>query len=174
MEPVKDRAGSRSRRTTRDARADLVTDESVYGTLLVSGLIVVSQTHDVSLREAFVAVLGTVLVIWFAHVYAGTVAGHGEGGETTLRVAFRQSLLRSMGFLIAALIPLSVLLIGALRIVPDDVAMSIALWLGVVILGVIGYTAFAARGSSWTVRILGSICTAALGIAMILLQSLVH
>jgi hypothetical protein len=177
MEPVKDRAGPGSRRrATRDASASLVTEESVYGTLLVSGLIVVAGSHDDSSWEAFVGVLGTVIVIWVAHVYAGTVAGHHglEEGEATLGVAFRRSLRRSMGFLIAALIPLSLLLIGTLRIIEDDVAMRIALWLGVLVLGAIGYRAFASRGSSWTIRILGSICTASLGVAMILLQTLVH
>jgi hypothetical protein len=164
------------RSVVRDPRTSFVTEESVYGILLVSGMIVVSGTYGASSWETFVSVLGTVIVFWVAHVYAGTVAGHGvvEGDETTLGMAFRRSLRRSMGFLTSALIPSLLLLIGALRVIPDVVAIWVALWLGVVILGALGYSAFALRGSSWTVRILGSLGTGALGIAMILLKALVH
>jgi hypothetical protein len=70
--------------------------------------------------------------------------------------------------------PAFVLLLGALRVVPDMLALWVALWLGVVILGVIGYGAFALRGSSWPVRILGCLGTAAFGFAMILLKAVIH
>ena len=160
----------------RDPRSSFVTEESVYGTLLVSGMIVTSGTYGATSWETFVSVLGTVIVFWVAHVYAGTVAGHSvtQGVGTTLGTAFRASLRRSLGFLTAALIPSLLLLIGALRIIPDDVAIWVALWLGVLVLGALGYNAFAVRGSSWTIRILGSSSTAALGVAMILLKALVH
>jgi hypothetical protein len=139
-------------------------------------MIIVSGTYGASSWATFLSVLGTVIVFWLAHVYAGTVAAHGviEGDETTLGTALKQALLRSMGFLTSALIPCSVLLIGALRVIPDVLAMWVALWLGVVVLGVLGYSAFALRGSSWPVRILGTLGTAALGVAMILLKALIH
>lgn len=160
----------------QDAGTTFITEESVYGTLLVSGMIVASGTYGASSWATFVSVLGTVIVFWIAHVYAGTVAGHSlvEGEETTLRTAFRRSLRRSVGFLTSALIPSSLLLIGALRVIPDVLAIWLALWVGVVLLGALGYRAFALRGSDWTVRILGALGTAALGIAMILLKALVH
>ena len=163
-------------RVWQDPRTSFVTEESVYGTLLVSGMIVVSGTYGASSWATFVSVLGTVIVFWVAHVYAGTVAGHGvtEGAEVTLKTAFRRSLRRSMGFLTSALIPSFLLLIGALRVIPDVIAIWLALWVGVVILGALGYRAFALRGSEWPVRILGSLGTAALGIAMILLKALIH
>jgi hypothetical protein len=166
----------RGRRVVPDPRTTFVTEESVYGALLVSGMIVVSGTYGASSWRTFLSVLGTVFVFWVAHVYAGTVAGHGviEGDETTLGTAFRRSLRRSMGFLTAALIPSVLLLIGALRVIPDVIAIWLALWVGVVILGALGYSAFALRGSSWTVRILGTLGTAALGIAMILLKAVIH
>ena len=165
-----------NRTTFRDPRADFVTEESVYGTLLVSGMIVVSGTYGASSWETFISVLGTVIVFWVAHVYSGTVARHGviDGDPTTLGTAFRRSLRRSMGFLTSALIPSLLLLIGALRVIPDVIAIWVALWLGVLILGALGYTAFAMRGSNWTIRILGTLGTAALGVAMILLKALVH
>lgn len=159
-----------------DAHAFLVTEESVYGTLLVSGMIVVSGSYGATSWETFLSVLGTVIVFWAAHVYAGTVASHGvtRGDEITLGSAFRHALRRSVGFFISALPPLAVLLFGALRVIPDPLAMWFALWLGVVILGALGYIAFTRRGSNWKIRILGTLGTAALGVAMILLKVLIH
>lgn len=124
----------------------LVTDESVYGTILVSGMVVASGGHDATSWETFLRVVGTVLVFWCAHVYAGTVAGHNESAKdgATLGSAFRESFHRSLGFIISAALPCLVLLLGALRVVPD----GIALWLGVVILGFLGYSAFARRGEA--------------------------
>lgn len=165
-----------TRTLSRDPQTSFVTEESVYGTLLVSGMIVASGSHGATSWETFLSVLGTVIVFWVAHVYAGTVATHGvvPGNEARLSAAFRKSVRRSLGFLTSALLPSLVLLIGALRIIPDGVAIWVALWLGVVILGALGYSAFTLRGSGWTMRIVGCLGTAALGVAMILLKALIH
>lgn len=162
--------------SSQNFRTSIITEESVYGTILVSGMIVASGAYHASSIETFLSVLGTVVVFWAAHVYAGTVAGHGviEGDETTLPTAFKHSLRRSVGFLISAVPPCIVLLLGALRIVPDQLALWVALWLGVVILAVLGYSAFAVRKSRWQICVLGGLGTAAFGIAMILLKAVIH
>lgn len=164
------------RAAPREPRSGFVTEESVYGTILVSGMIIVAGTYGATSWQAFLTVLGTVLVFWAAHVYAGTVAGHGlvEGDETTVGTALRRAMRRSLGFLTSALLPSAVLLLGALRAVPDTIAIWAALWLGVVVLGVLGYSAFTLRGSRWPVRILGALATSAFGVAMIVLKALIH
>lgn len=157
------------------ARIDYITEESVYGTVLVSGMIVASAGHGATALKVFVTVFVTVFVFWAAHVYAGTIAGHGAGtGRASLATSFKGALRRSLGFLTSALPPSVVLLLGALEIVDDTIAIWVALWLGVVILGALGFIVFALRGDSWPVRILGSLGTAAFGIVMIVLKSLVH
>ncbi|MFF9565622.1 hypothetical protein ACF1AJ_19905 [Leifsonia sp. NPDC014704] len=57
---------------------------------------------------------------------------------------------------------------------PDQAALWAALWLGVVILGVLGYSAFALRRSSWPIRIFGCLGTAAFGVVMIVLKAVIH
>lgn len=153
-----------------------VTEEAVYGTVLVSGMIVASGGYGGSSWQVFLSVIGTVIVFWAAHVYAGTVAGHGivDGHQTTLATAFRHSLGRSIGFLLSALLPSLVLLLGALRAIDDTIAIWTALWLGVVILAVLGFSAFTLRGSSWPMRIAGTLGTAAFGVAMIALKAIIH
>jgi hypothetical protein len=158
-----------------EPRLRLLTEESIYGTVLVNGILVAAGV-DTALWHLFVSVLGTVVVFWAAHVYAGTVVGYGRSGHhsLTLGTAFRRSMLHSVGLLTAALPPCVVLLLGALRVVPDAAAVWGALWLGVGILGVCGYRAFQLRGSSATARILGCLGTAALGLAMVVLKAVIH
>ncbi|GAB3576473.1 hypothetical protein GCM10027406_09280 [Leifsonia lichenia] len=160
----------------RRARVDFITEESVYGTVLVNGMIVATGSHGASSMSVFVTVLTTVVVFWAAHVYAGTIAGHGvdTGEPAGLAVSFRRSLRRSVGFLTSAVPPSIVLLLGALRVVDDTVALWVALWLGVAILAVLGFIVFAMRGDSWPIRILGAISTALFGIAMIILKAIIH
>ena len=55
-------------------RTTFATEESVYGVILVSGMIVVAGGHGESSWSVFLTVLVTVIVFWAAHVYAGTVA----------------------------------------------------------------------------------------------------
>ncbi|MRX44229.1 hypothetical protein GJR97_10880 [Agromyces sp. Q22] len=157
-------------------RTSFVTEESVYGVILVSGMIVVAGGHGETSWQVFWTVVVTVLVFWAAHVYAGTVAHHGfdDHRMVGLGEAFRGALRRSFGMLVAALIPSSILLLGAARVVPDLLAIWTALWVGVLVLAVLGLIAFRRRGASPVMQVVGALGTAAFGIAMILLKAVIH
>ncbi len=152
------------------------TDEGVYGVILVAGMIVASGSHSATSWQVFLQVVGTVLVFWAAHVYAGTVAHHGfeDGRIVGIRESLRDALRRSWGLLVSALIPSSILLLGAAKAVPDDTAVWVALWVCVAVLAVLGYIAFARRRARWYIRVLGAMATAGFGILMILLKSGIH
>ncbi|MEL4319670.1 hypothetical protein WJX64_11710 [Leifsonia sp. YIM 134122] len=158
-------------------RTGFVTEESVYGIVLVSGMITVSGGHGEDPWQVFITVFATVIVFWAAHVYAGTIAGPRGAAQDTrgsLAEDLRRSLRRSLGFLTSALIPSAILLLGALRVVDDETAIWIALWAGVLILAVLGYVAFTRYGHGWPMRILGALMTALFGFAMIALKAFVH
>ena len=160
----------------RFMRTTFATEESVYGVILVSGMIVVAGGHGESSWTVFWTVLITVIVFWAAHVYAGTVARHGLDDDRMigLREAFRISFRRSLGLLASALIPSFILLLGATRAIPDAYAIWTALWVGVVVLAVLGWIAFSRRGSSWPIRLAGALGTASFGIAMIVMKAFIH
>jgi len=177
--PVGDAAaeGRRAPLTTnRLVRAAFVTEESVYGVILVSGMIVASGGHDASSWSVFWTVVVTVIVFWAAHLYAGTVAHHGLDHERVvgLREAFRSAFRRSLGLLASALIPALILLLGATKAVPDAFALWAALWSGVVVLAVLGFVAFRRRGAALPMQFVGAIATAGFGIAMIVAKALIH
>ncbi|WP_251452839.1 hypothetical protein [Microbacterium sp. Marseille-Q6648] len=157
-------------------RTGFTTEQAVYGVLLVAGLIVVASLHSTSSLQVLVTVVFTVVVFWLAHVYAGTVAHHGldEGRDTGLRASFRQALRASWGLLLSALIPCAILLLGTTQVVPDPVAEWAALWSCVILLGILGYVAFARRGAAMPVRLLGAVSTAGFGALMALLKAIVH
>ena len=161
---------------TRIVHASFATEEAVYGVILVAGMIVVSGGHGESSWSVFSTVIVTVLVFWAAHVYAGTVAHHGleQDRITPLGEAFRIALRRSVGLLASALIPSLILLLGATKVVDDQAANWLALWVCVLVLAVLGFIAFTRRGASWPMRIVGALTTAAFGVAMILAKAFIH
>ena len=153
----------------------LITEEAIYGTILVGGMIVASGPLQATSWETFLSVIGTVIVFWAAHMYAGILARRGrEAHPMTLTTAIRRTFRSSLGFLTSALLPCVILLLGATRVVPDAIAIWTALWLGVVVLGVIGFRIFSLRSDSFTIRILGCLGTAAFGVSMIVLKALIH
>lgn len=157
-------------------RASFATEEAVYGVILVAGMTAVSGVHGATSLQVFWTVLVTVIVFWLAHLYAGTVAGHGLDHDRVvgLRESFRHALRRSLGLLLSSLIPLAILLLGAGRLVEDKVTIWLALWVCVAVLAVLGYIAFRRRGAPWPIRLLGSLTTAAFGVIIILAKALIH
>lgn len=160
----------------RIIRASFTTEEAVYGVILVSGMIVVSGTHDATSWQTFVTVLVTVIVFWAAHVYAGTVAHHGLDKDrvTPLGESFRGALRRSWGLLASAFVPCLILLFGALDAIPDQTALFAALWAGCAVLAVLGYIAFLRRGAPMIRRLIGAVVTAGFGIVLIILKAVIH
>lgn len=153
-----------------------VSEEAVYGLLLVAGMIVTAGMHGDSSWAVFWTVVGTVLVFWAAHIYAGTLAHLHVGPQrhTDVRAAFRAAVRRSSGLLVGAAVPAAILLLGATQAIDDLNAMWFALWAEVAVLAVLGYIAFLKRGATVPVRLLGALTTAFFGVAMIGLKAVIH
>lgn len=153
-----------------------VTPDAVYGLILYSALIGgVSNDDSSSFTVLFVA--GTSLIIfWGAHVFAGTIAGHGvkEGREVPLRTAMRIAIGHSSGMLYASILPSLPLVVGIFHLVSTNTAVDVALYIAMVVLGLLGYNAFAERKASIALRVLGGVGTALFGLLMIILNVLVH
>ena len=149
---------------------------AVYGTILYAALIAVVSDKGTEALEVLLVSLFSLVVFWSAHVFAETVAGHGvkEGHEVRLRMAFREALENASGMLYAAIIPSLVMLLGVFHVTSTDDAVSLALLVATITLGVLGYIAFAQRKSRVIFRILGGLGTATFGLFIILLNIVVH
>ena len=153
----------------------LQSEEAVYGLILVSGMIVVSHSLVGTSFNAFITVIVTVIVFFAAHVYAGTLARlAATDGAAGLLASVRASVRHSLGMLVASVLPLVVLLLGATRVVDDEAAIWTALIIDTVLLGVLGWFAV----SRWTVhvwpRFVSAIITAAFGLVLVALKAIIH
>lgn len=159
----------------RRLRHELVTPESIYGTIIVSALIVLIE-DDESDFDLLVSVAVTSFVFWIAHVFAATVAHHGKrnGVEIPLGDALAQAVRHSAGLLIAAILPIAMLSLGAFEVISEELAYLLALSVGVVVLFFLGLLAFAERGAKWYACLLAGFVTALLGVVVILLKASFH
>ena len=153
-------------------RERLVTPDAVYGLILFSALIGAVDDDNSAALEVLVVAVSSLVIFWGAHVFAGTITVH--GAEMRLGVATRHAMAHSMGMLYAAILPTLVLLLGVFHVMSADDAVSLALLVATVILGVLGYSAFAQRRAHVAIRILGAIGTALFGLLMIVLNIAVH
>lgn len=165
-----------SGRHSRGARLSrmLLSEESVYGLILVSGMIVISNNIVGTSANALLTVVLTVVVFFAAHVYAGTVSRMAYGDTLDVRGSFRDAVRHSQGMLFIALIPVAVLTLGVARVFDDEVAIWAALFVDTLLLGALGWlTAMRWTDRFWP-RLLNGVITAAFGVALIALKALIH
>jgi hypothetical protein len=153
----------------------LVTPPTIYGTIILSGVIVAADDKD-SDFEVFILTLSTIVVVWIAHVLSEVVAGEHAvtNPPTPLRAVVSLAIQHSIGLLAAAVLPLVFLLIGTFGGLTEYVAYYSALGIALVTLAVLGWLVFAHRGNAWPFRQAGAVGTALLGAAVILLKSFIH
>ena len=158
----------------------LVTESAVYGVILVAGLVVIVANTAEASWDVLVKVLATVVVFWAAHLYAGTVAHLGDDHEQEIPVrdrlaaAARHSLDHSWGMLVAALVPVSVLLLGVANALDDQAAIWGTLWVAVAVLGVLGYFKVAVWTPRLSLRLASASIPSLLGLVLIALKVFVH
>lgn len=160
--------------TPRVARI-LTSEESVYGLILVSGMIVVSGTVSGTSLNALVTVAVTVVVFYLAHVYAGTLGRlAATDGEAGLRTSLAGAARHSRGMLVSSIVPLLILLLGTTDLIDDTVAIWSALIANTVMLGVLGWIVVARWSTHWMPRLLSALITAGFGLVLIALKALIH
>jgi hypothetical protein len=153
----------------------LVRPPVIYGTIIVSAVIVAADDNDTDL-DVLVLTLLTAVIVWVAHVFSEIVAGEHAvtNPPTRFRVVLRHAMTHAAGILIAALLPSLCLLLGVFDLIPNHTAYLAALGIAVVSLGVLGWFVFAHRGSAWPVRLAGAVGTGLLGAIVVALNALVH
>ena len=179
-------------------RDHVVSADAIYGTILFAGLIAVASDENgvgdgipghLTTPQPGVAIhLGTsqqqtvtdyldilllsritLLIFWLAHVYARTIAAH---GEVRMRTAIWRALDSSAGMLYSVIPTTIVLILGMVGWLPDAADWSLVV--AILVLGVLGYQSFAERGSKVWARILGAVVSGLLGLILVVLDAAVH
>ena len=155
------------------------TPAAIYGTVVYASLIaaasVESAGHQSAFRILLFAVI-TIFVFWLAHIFADALAYHGDQDrpDVTLRESLRHALFEGGGMLEAAVVPSIPLVLSVFGILPVEQAVSLALWLGVAMLALLGYLAFAVRDQRVWARIVGAAMTAMFGVSVVVLEAALH
>src|SRR3954451_16341824 len=119
------------RRPSRRAREHLVmrllagTPEhlggTLYGTIVVLAIIAAGSTsHAAHPWQLVDLVASSTVVLWIAHVYAHGVADSVREGHRLRAPELRGVARHEAAIVLAAVIPLSALILGALHVLPED------------------------------------------------------
>jgi hypothetical protein len=153
----------------------LVRPQVIYGTVIVSAVIVAAPDRDPDL-ELVLLTLITIAIVWVAHVFSEIVAGEHTvtNPPTPFHVVLGHAMLHGAGLLLAAVLPVICLLIGSLGGFTRSGAYYASLGVGVLSLGILGWFVFAHRGNAWPIRLVGAVGTALLGAGVVALNGLIH
>jgi hypothetical protein len=148
--------------------------EAVYGTIILLSVLAVLSEKEPSTLDAGLSVAGTAVVLFLAHVYAGSVAERIGLGRANSRAVWRRLASESWPVVTVTLWPLVLIALSALEVMSTAVAVSLSIWLAVVGLGVWGWTAGVIGHDRLPGRLWSAARSLALGLAIVALKVAFH
>ncbi len=145
----------------------------ITGTVVCAAVIAYAAGNVGSTRQLCLAIFGTVLVYWLAHLHATTVGlsvKHGHHPMVALRLAFVRTWLVAG----ASVLPIAVLLLAELFGAELRTAAWIALIATIILLTGYSYLAGVRSGLGPRGRLASAAVGAALGLLVALLKVLLH
>ena len=129
-------AGSRLRRILLGTPGSIA--GTVYGTIVVMGAVTAGAGTQREPWSLAVVVVGTVVVLWLAHVYAHGLGESIELGRRLDRREFVSVARRELAIPLAAVAPAAALALGGLGLVAEATSLWLALGVGLATLAVQG------------------------------------
>ena len=147
---------------------------AIYGTIMATAVIAaLSEDQDADPLEVAGALVLTSLVFWLAHVYSQLLAAS-AGGERVSGAQAAETLAEEWPMVRAAVVPLIMLLVGALGILPGHMAISLALGTSVASLFLWGLLAGRRQGRSRLAQLAVAAANGGFGLLIVGLKLLVH
>jgi hypothetical protein len=148
---------------------------AIYGTIVASAVIAATAAGGKSPKLILTATVATLLVFWLAHVYADFLdLDHGlRHASADLRV-LAAVMGQELSMLAAPTLSVLFLVLGALGLLGETLAVRLALWSGVVQLFGWGIDVGRRRGRSWPAALLVGLINGAFGVVIIILEVLLH
>jgi hypothetical protein len=143
--------------------------------IIIATAVIATAAEDEPLNAGTVlwSTAWTVVVFWLAHVYADVIAERGTD-RRPLPTVVGAAMVAEVATLEAPAPSVLILALGALHVLGEELAVNLALWAGVVQLGVWGAATARARGRSWPGTIGLAASDASFGVLIIALKSVVH
>jgi hypothetical protein len=145
---------------------------AIYGTIVATAVIAATAGHQPP-ELILAATVATLLVFWLAHVYADFLDHGLRQAGFDLKV-LPGVMARELSMLAAPALSILFLLLGALGLLDEGLAVRLALWNGVVQLVGWGIDVGRRRGQAWPAALLAGVINGIFGVVIILLEVLLH
>jgi hypothetical protein len=145
---------------------------AVYGTIVATAMIAAAAGHA-SPGLILAATVATLLVFWLAHVYADFL----DHGVRQSRFDFKvlpPIMARELSMLAAPALSILLLLLGAIGLFGEGLAIRLALWNGVLQLVGWGIDIGRSHGQAWPAALLTGLINGVFGVIIIFLEVLLH
>lgn len=144
---------------------------AIYGIIVYASFVTIAEDHADSPWDLLESSAYPLVVFFIAHVFAHTLTEHGTHG---LRRATREATRHGAGMLYASVPAALCLVYGGITNATADDAADWTAYVTIGVLALLGYNAYRRRGARLLARLLGALCTAILGVFIIVLETLVH
>ena len=140
---------------------------NVYGTVLVMATLAAASADEAHPWSLAVLVTSVVGAVWTAHLYAHALSESIEQRRRVALVDVRRIAHRELGILLAAILPVAALLLGALGLLGERTAIWAAFGIGLAVLVVQGirYARVEGLGAAGTLAAIAA--NLALGLAVV-------
>jgi len=145
---------------------------AIYGTIVATAVIAATARHESPLIVLLTTV-ATLLVFWLAHVYSDVLDLQLREPGSDLKAVW-SVMVRELSMLVAPGLSILFLVLGALGLLHERLAVNLALWIGVVQLVGWGTDVGRLRGRSWPASLLGGAINGAFGLVIVVLEVLLH
>jgi hypothetical protein len=145
---------------------------AIYGMIVATAVIAAAAGHT-SPGLILAATVATLVVFWIAHVYADFL-DHGLRGDRFHLRLLPGIMARELSMLAAPALSVVFLLLGALGLVDEELAIRLALWNGVLQLVGWGIDIGRHRGQAWPGALLTGLINGVFGVVIIWLEVLLH
>jgi hypothetical protein len=146
---------------------------AIYGTI-VAMAVIAGTAAEPGHGKALWLTVATLFVFWLAHVYAQTLSHHLRGAKRLEWPAVKAAMVEERPLLEGPVPLLVVLALGELHVLEGRTAIRLALWIGVVELATWGVLYARRQRWSWTAAIIAGMVNGLLGLAIVLLEVVVH
>jgi hypothetical protein len=146
---------------------------AIYGTIVTCAIIAAASAGGKSPDLILTATITTLLVFWLAHVYAHFLDHEVRHDRTQWRV-LASIMGQELSMIAAPALSILFLFLGALGLLNEPLAVSLALWTGVAQLVGWGIDVGRRRGRAWPAALLIGLINGAFGVVIIILEVQLH
>jgi hypothetical protein len=147
---------------------------AIYGSIFVSGLVGALSEHNSTARAAAVSVVSTTAVFWLAHVWADLLAERAATGKLGGWPRFLRLAWQEWPIVEAGALPFLALVLAWAGVYANGVGFDVALAVGIAQLLAWGAVVGRRTRLPWWKSAAAGVLDAALGLAVIGLEVLVH